>query len=277
MSVFDRITKTNFSQMSGPKFRVYDYWYNILVDALNTIEDTGTVPTTIMGGIPTTSLPSTYYKFFDDFDRSGAAGALTADWTVTETDAGNAEVLVDVAGGVLRLTNGGTDDDSASQVVLSNISCQLTLGKKLWYETRVRSTAADVTNLDLSIGLIAAAEDLSAVADNMPANGIVFTKTDAGVGTIFLASSDNGTNKVSGASLKTLVTNTWTRLGFYFDGAATGSATVIPYIDGVAGVPLTSVTYATDPLLSPSFKVANGDATTTQILEIDYVLVVVER
>jgi len=275
--MFDRITRDNFVQYDGPKFKVFDHWYNILVDTLNGYLETGTIPTEVLGGVPVTSLPSVYYKFFDDFDRSGASGALTGDWTVTETDGGNTEVLVDLAGGVLRLTNGATDDDSASQVVLSNITCGLAVGKELWFETRVRSTAADVTNLDLSIGLIAAAEDLTAVADNMPANGIVFTKTDAGIGTIFLASSDNGTNKVSGASLKTLVTNTWTRLGFHFDGGATGSARITPYIDGVAGVPLTSATYATDPLLSPSFLVRNGDATTTQILEIDYVLVVVER
>jgi hypothetical protein len=41
-----RITKENFVP-SGPKFRVYDYWYNTLVDYLNTLS-TSTVTTAIV-------------------------------------------------------------------------------------------------------------------------------------------------------------------------------------------------------------------------------------
>jgi len=275
MALFERLTKDNFVD-NPPFFPVYDYWYNVLVDALNSYADTGTILTNTFSGIPSTALPSAYHKFFDDFDRGAASGAINADWTVYETDGGNTQVITDAIGGVMTLTNGATDDDSASQVVLANESFKLTAGKKLWFETRIRSTASDVTNLDLSIGLIET-EDLSAVADNKPANGIVFIKTDAGVGTIFLNSSDNNTDIVSANSLKTLVANTWTRLGFYFDGGATGSATITPYIDGVAGTPLTSVTYATMAELAPSFMVRNGDATTTQILQIDYVLIVQTR
>lgn len=275
MSVFERLTKDNFVD-HPPFFTVYDYWYNVLVDALNEYADTGTIRTNVFSEIPSIALPSTYYRFFDDFDRGAATGGINADWTITETDGGNTQVLIDGVGGILQLTNGATDDNSTSQVVLSNETVRLVAGKKLWYETRVRCPAADVTNLDLSIGLIVT-EDLIAVDDNKPANGIVFIKTDAAVGTIFLNSSDNNTDIVSAVSLKTLVTNTWTRLGFYFDGGVTGSATITPYIDGVAGAPLTSVTYATMSELAPSFLVRNGDATTTQILDVDYILMVQER
>jgi hypothetical protein len=31
----DRLTKDNFVKMSGPKLKVYDYWYNKIVDYLN--------------------------------------------------------------------------------------------------------------------------------------------------------------------------------------------------------------------------------------------------
>jgi hypothetical protein len=275
MSLFERLTRNNYVSHK-PFYKVYDYWYNVLVDAMNSMADTGTVPSNVFAGIPVTSFPSTYHRFFDDFDRGAASGAINADWTVYETDAGNTQVITDAIGGVMTLTNGATDDDSATQVVLANESFKLEAGKKLWFETRIRSTASDVTNLDLSIGLLET-EDLTAVADNKPANGIVFIKTDAGVGTIFLNSSDNNVDIVSPNSLKTLVANTWTRLGFYFDGGATGSATITPYIDGVAGTPLTGITYATMAELAPSFKIANGDATTTQILQIDYVLIVQTR
>ncbi len=276
MAILDRITRDNFVQFDGPKFKVYSHWYNILIDALNEVAENGVINTELLGGIPLFALPSVAHIFLDDFDKGIAAAGLEACWTVTETDAGNTEVIVDGNGGLIQLTCGATDDDSACQIQKIGENFQLVLGKDLWYEARVRCPAADVTNLDLFVGL-AETEDLTAVADNMPANGVGFTKTDAGVGTIFLASSDNGTNIVSAASLKTLVTNTWTRLGFHFDGGATGAATITPYIDGVAGSPITGVTYATMTALAPIFLVRNGDATTTQILDVDYVYIVQDR
>jgi hypothetical protein len=36
-----RLTKDNFVQYDGPKFEVYDHWYNLIVDALNAQETTG--------------------------------------------------------------------------------------------------------------------------------------------------------------------------------------------------------------------------------------------
>lgn len=45
----DRLTKSNFVSQPGPKFKVYDYWYNILVDRINEIstDDTSLVADTI--------------------------------------------------------------------------------------------------------------------------------------------------------------------------------------------------------------------------------------
>lgn len=277
MALLDQIVKGNFVPPgNNPRFKVYDYWYNILVDGINTIYSTGIVPSELLGGLPTVAAPSVYHTFFDDFDLSAAAAAPLATWTVTEDDAACTQLLIDAAGGVLQLTNKATSDDNGQQIQLQQESFRLLVGKKLWFEVRFRCPAADVTNLDLFIGL-AETEDITDVADNRPANGVGFTKTDAGVGTIFLVSADNGTDLVSPASLKTLITNTWTRVGFYFDGGATGSATITPYIDGVAGQSIPAITYATMAELCPTFYVGNGDATTTQILDIDYVLVVQER
>lgn len=39
MALFDRITKDNFVQYDGPKFPVYDYWYNLIVDSMNGLAD----------------------------------------------------------------------------------------------------------------------------------------------------------------------------------------------------------------------------------------------
>jgi hypothetical protein len=46
MALFDRITKDNFVQYEGPKFPVYDYWYNLIVDSWNDVAD-GTLAITL--------------------------------------------------------------------------------------------------------------------------------------------------------------------------------------------------------------------------------------
>ena len=46
MALFNRMTKDNFVQYDGPKFPVYDYWYNILVDSFNGVAD-GTLAITL--------------------------------------------------------------------------------------------------------------------------------------------------------------------------------------------------------------------------------------
>lgn len=278
----DKITTKNFLSGAKPYIQVYAGWYNKLVDALNAFTDYG-FGMTSGGGIesnatgqmphlPIATPPSAHHIIYDDFVKGIAAGAMEATWTVTADSTGTA-TLIDAAGGVLQISCAATADNDAVQVQLLQETIRLASGKSIWYETRIRVPAADVTNIDFAVGL-AVTEDLTGVADNMPANGIVFTKTDAGVGTVFLASSDNGTNIVSAASLKTLVTNTWTRLGFYVDGGTTGHVTVTPYIDGVAGTPITAVTYATMSELAPIFMVRNGDGITTQKLDVDYVYVV---
>jgi hypothetical protein len=48
---------------------------------------------------------------------------------------------------------------------------------------------------------------------------------------------------------------------------------ITPYVNGVAGTAATA-TICDDESLAPYFLVRNGDATTTQILDIDYVKVV---
>ena len=280
----DKITSKNFLSKGGPYIHVYAGWYNALVDAYNnlttagvTVSSNGIVANTTgqMPNMPLVSSPSLVHIFYDDFVHSIATALPTLGWTNTKVGTGTS-VLGDIAGGVLVMTCQATTDDSTEHNIYQQETFRLATGKKLWYEVRFRCPCADVTDLDLSMGLIET-EDLRAVADNKPANGIVFIKTDAAVGTIFLNVSDNNTDKVSPASIKTLVTNTWTRLGFYFDGGATGLATITPYVDGVAVQPITGVTYATMSELAPFLLVRNGDATETQILQVDYIYAAQER
>lgn len=215
---------------------------------------------------PVTQDPSVLHTFFDDFL------ALLAPWTITEDDAADAQVANDVQHGVVTLTQKATTDNDAAQMTWAQESFKLTAGKRLWWEARIRCPAG-ATELDWFVGL-AEAEDITGVTDNMPANGIGFKKDD-GDTNIDLSSSDGGTDTTRNA-VGTLVANTWIRLGLLFDGGASGAATITPYVDGTAGTAIT-VTYATMAEMAPFFMVRNGDATTTQVLDIDYVKVAAER
>lgn len=212
--------------------------------------------------------PSKAHRFFDDF-----VSALSADWAVTEDTTDCTQAVSDAQHGVVVLTNKAATDDNAQQIQFAQETFKLTSGKKLWLEFNIK-IVGDATNSDFFIGL-AEAEDLTGVADNMPANGFGFRKDD-GDTDIDACSSDNGAN-VESLAVGTLVNNTFIRLGLRFDGGASGAATLTPYINGVAGAPIAAVTYATMAEVSPVLMIRNGDGVTTEVLHGDYVKVVAAR
>jgi hypothetical protein len=211
------------------------------------------------------------HEFFEDFIEAQFSATT---WVVTEDDAAATQAVSDGQHGVLTLTAKAATDNDGSQVTWATETFKLTSGKKLWFEARIKSSSGDMTNSDWFVGL-AESEDLTGVADNMPANGIGFHKED-GAATFSASSSDNGTN-LETAAVGTIVDTTWIRIGLLFDGGASGAATITPYVDGVAGTPIASVTYATMAEMAPLFMIRNGDGVTTQTLDVDYVKVVAAR
>ena len=209
------------------------------------------------------------HMFFRDFSSDGDEVQATG-WVVTADSTGTA-AYQDVVGGTLHLLNAATTDNDATQAIWAQETFKLATGKKLWMEIRLRCSAGDATNLDFFAGLLEA-EDLTGVADNMPANGIGFHKED-GDTNIDASSSDGGTD-LQQAAVGTLVDATYITLGLVFDGAATGNATLTPWVNGVAGTAITSVTYATMAEMAAGFMIRNGDATTRQSLTVDYIKVV---
>jgi hypothetical protein len=209
------------------------------------------------------------HVFFEDF-----IGAVfsASQWVLTADSTGTA-VIGDAQHGVCTITCAAASDNDGNQIIYAQETFRVTSGKKMWFEARVRCPAGDASNLDFFLGL-AETEDLTGVADNMPANGIGFHKED-GAPAIALSSSDNGTNTEQ-AAVGTLADNTWIKLGFYFNGGASGVGTITPYVDGVAGTPIVC-TYGTMAEMAPIFMIRNGDGIVTQVLNVDYVKVVAER
>lgn len=206
------------------------------------------------------------HEYSNDFLFTASDFDATNDWAVTEDDAACTQAIsTDTVGGTLLLTNKATTDNNGQQIQLNQESFKMAAGKKLWFEARVKLTAA--TQLDWFVGL-AVTEDITGVANNMPANGIGFQKDDDDT-EIDFSSSDNNVDKESDA--QGTASTAWVKLGFYCDGGATGALVITPFIDGVAVTGFTDATYATQSEMSPLFMVRNGDGTTQQKMEIDYV------
>lgn len=205
------------------------------------------------------------YGIFDDFmtfDPTAAAGR----WPEAVVGTGTQALLDDTVGGVVQLACQATTDDACEQMTFVSAPFKLAAGKTLWYETRVKITG-DVQS-EHSIGLVALGEDLTAVADVYPQDGISFADQDGSLA-MALTASKNGTNTGASAGVTTLVSGTWVKLGLKIDGVTS----ITPYINGVAGTAITA-TICDDESLAPYFLVRNGDGTTQQKLDVDWIRVV---
>lgn len=205
------------------------------------------------------------YKFFDDFftlDQTATVG----DWAPFVVGTGTAALNDDVAGGELLLTCQATTDDACEQLNGVSAPFLLAAGKTLWYEAKVKQVG-DVQS-EVSFGLCALGEDLTAVADVYPQDGVCFAHQDASMA-LALTCSKNGTNTGAVAAVHTMVTGTYATYGLLIDGVTS----VTPYINGTAGTAATA-TINDDESMCPYFLVRNGDATTQQKLHVDYVKVV---
>jgi hypothetical protein len=210
-----------------------------------------------------TGLPA--YELHDDFFQHDPT-ATVGRWPELVVGAGTQSLLDDVAGGVCRLSCQATTDDACEQMTFVSAPFYLAAGKTLWYETRIKITG-DVQS-EHSFGLVALGENLTAVADVLPADGVSFSTQDGSLA-VALTCSKDGTDTGAVAGVHTLVSGSWVTLGFLVNGVTS----VTPYVNGVAGTAATT-TICDDESLAPYFLVRNGDGVTTQIMDIDYVKVV---
>jgi len=202
------------------------------------------------------------HEWFDDFTKLDLT-ATVGGWAAFVVGTGTTALANTVAGGQLVMTCQATTDDAAEQIIGVSAPFMLAAGKTIWYETRVKQTG-DVQS-EVSFGLASLGEDLTAVADVYPEDGISFAHQDASMA-LALTVSKGGVNTGAVAGVHTMVTATWATYGLLIDGVTS----VTPYINGVAGTAATA-TIPDDTSLAPYFLVRNGDATTAQILTVDYV------
>lgn len=189
-------------------------------------------------GIPKLFDNTDYFMFFDDFitipldDTTG----FPTGWTIVSDDAGTTGDAIDAEGGWLGVAVTNTDNN---ETYLSNLgeSFKFTTTKKLWFETKVKLTEANIDDANWIIGLSdnAAADFLQDDGKGPAASydGAVFFKVDGKMTVQFETS--NAATQVTNANLGTFTSATAVRLGFFYDYNDGVTGYITPYINGVAG------------------------------------------
>lgn len=205
--------------------------------------------------------PTKYHSYLEDFDYFNSAN-----WTVTETQAGATQALANGDGGILALVNSAANND-VNQVQKVGESYQLSAGKKFFMRCRV--SVDDATNAALAIGLQVTNTDgtLGTVTD-----GVYFIKPAAST-SVSINFRKNAAAGANTAVVGTMANATYTTLDCFYDGIDRiwygKDGVVIGYMDA-------SATYLPDTTLAPVAVVKNGTAA-ARTMNVDYIYVAQER
>lgn len=201
--------------------------------------------------------PTRCHVWFDDFDAY-----VSGNWTVTETQAGATQAIVDGDGGIIALVNSAADDD-VNQIQWAKETFRLATAKKTWMKARFK--VSDATQSDVIIGLWIT--DTSPVASK-PTDGFFFSKLD-GSTSMTLQVGKNST--YSSGTVATIASDTYITVAAYYDGS-----TIAYYANDVRIGSLAATNLCDDEDLAVGITVQNGDGN-ARTLSVDYLLIAKER
>ena len=309
MALLDRIVKANFVPPGyGPKLKVYDYWYNILVDVLNDMATDERINSGNFDSRPMLGMSPTTTIFMEDFvDSYGCLDLALANesdpaatfsevadrgkWLVTIVDSAgtNAETVMGkpVDAGTSAGAQGGwaefrtcNADNDALTAQLNGESFKLATNKKLWFETQF--IIEDVSESEVFIGLADTGTDLygalgvgvqNHVGFMLDGDGnLDFSIDEGGV----QSKTDTTVNFVDGSMATLATANVKHKCGFYWDGLGT----IKVYVDDVLYLTkvddASTITVPDGTCLSPGFTILT-QGNTDEALFIDYIYVAQER
>lgn len=223
-----------------------------------------------------------YIEFFDDFicPASATASDVTAWQTVDDSGTGTNAFATGVNGGIYNIVTAAADNDYHAMTSLAEQFIFVT-GKKSWFEARVKLAEATVLESTWWIGFTdtttTGGMQANAAGPLADYDGVLFWKTPETAMTLNFETS-NGTTQNTLSTFATTVTDTWTRVAFYWDGVDS----ITPYA-GVNGTnELTkytpqalSLTAMTGMLLVMGVKA--GPTAGAETLQVDYIRYVQER
>lgn len=214
--------------------------------------------------------PSLYHTFFDDMH--------SADYhTYTSTDDGatGTNAYQDVSTGVLNVLTAAQNNDYHAMST-NKKNWLFAAGKELWFEARFKLAEATTNEsawwFGLTSTLTTGGFQAGTAGPLASYSGALVYKQSTSMAVRFQTSNGATQNTLS-TGLGTFVTNTWTKVGFYFDGAATTS-TIAPFADvgagWVAGT-AQNITLSGLAQMALVFGVKAGATAGVETLQVDYV------
>lgn len=201
--------------------------------------------------------PTKVHMWFDDFDAY-----VSGNWTVTETQAGATQGIVDGDGGILALVNSAANDD-VTQIQWAKETFRLASSKRTWIKARFK--VSNATESDVLVGLYIT--DTAPVASK-PSDGFYFQKLDGSTSLTF----EIGKNSTyTSTTVGTMADDTYVEVGAYLDGTK-----VDLFFNGVRVASSAITNLCDDEDLAVSLAVQNGDGN-ARTLSADYILVAKER
>lgn len=202
--------------------------------------------------------PSRVHQWFDDFDSYTAGN-----WTVTKTQVGATQAIVDADGGVLALVNSAADND-LNQIQWAKETFRLAANKQTWIKARFK--VSNATESDVLVGLYIT--DTSPVASK-PSDGFYFQKLDGSTSLTF----ECGVNSTyTSTTVATMANDTYVVVAAYYNGYDR----IELYLNDQKVATSVATNLCTDEDLAVSLAVQNGDAN-ARTLSVDYLLVSEER
>lgn len=213
---------------------------------------------------------------FDDF--IAAATTAISDvmaWVVLSDGGTGTPVYQDAANGVFNVVTAAADNDYSAYSSV-NESWLFASGKKLWFEARFKISEATTNEstwwFGLTDTLTTGGMQANAAGPLASYDGALIWKTPETALTVNFETSNAGTQATL-AEFATSISNTWHRVGFYFDGTATTS-TITPYFHNgtswTAGA-AQNITLAGLEEMHVVFGVKAGPTAAAETLQVDYV------
>lgn len=207
--------------------------------------------------------PTIFHEYFEDFDYFTAAN-----WTVTETQAGATQALLDGNGGLLLLTNSAADND-INQVQKVGESFLPAVGKKFFMKARF--ALSDVVDSDFAIGVQVANADGTTLATAL--DGIFFLKADDAATLALYSRQDNTTGSVTSGAIATLVNATMVEVACFYDG---GDRIYYCVNNAIGGYITVAAGTLPNTECAPIISLKNG-AAAAKTATVDYLYIAQER
>ena len=242
---------------------------NMNTNLQNGVTNVSDATSATLGSMPFPD-PSRCHAWFSDFDQFSHHATNAALWLSTTTGSGTG-ALEDADGGILLITNGGSDNDnfflqwSGYQAADVIESWKWESGKGMWFKARFK--VSDATQSDFVMGLQITDTSPLAVTD-----GLYFQKDDGGTTLYFNATKDSTSTTIT--PVATIADDTYFTCGFWWDPNL--GVMTIYYNDNPVGQTSTTTNFPDDEELTISFGIQNGEGS-AKTMRVDYISVAKDR